>query len=138
MKIITAILVASISLLAGCNTNQQVLDTNGETQLQKRSYQTRIFDTNDKKKVMRAVISTLQDLGFVIEKSNYDLGSISGAKYDQLPTKITVTVREKGKDRTVVRANAQYHLSPIEDPKQYQNFFSSLEKSLFLTAHAGE
>jgi len=38
----------------------------------------------------------------------------------------------------LVRANAQFNVSPIEDPKHYQDFFSSLEKSLFLTAHAGE
>jgi hypothetical protein len=26
----------------------------------------------------------------------------------------------------------------VDDPKPYQDFFASLEKSLFLTAHAGE
>ena len=138
MKVFFAALVVSLTLFAGCNTNQQVLDANSETQLQKRSYQSRIFDTSDKKKVMRAIISTLQDLGFVIDRADYNLGSISGTKFDQLPTKITVTAREKGSDRIVVRANAQYNVSPIDDPKQYQDFFASLEKSLFLTAHAGE
>jgi hypothetical protein len=38
----------------------------------------------------------------------------------------------------LVRANAQFNVKPMEDPIQYQNFFSPLEKSLFLTAHAGE
>jgi hypothetical protein len=38
----------------------------------------------------------------------------------------------------LVRANAQFNIKPIENPKDYQDFFSSLEKSLFLTAHAGE
>jgi hypothetical protein len=110
-----------------------------ESQLQKRSYQSRIFDTNDKAKTLRTVISTLQDLGFVIERADLVLGSVSGTKLDkQNRARITVSVRKKGSDRMLVRANAQFNVTAIDDPKQYQNFFSSLEKALFLTAHAGE
>jgi hypothetical protein len=134
----TAILL-SLSLLSGCaTTNQRVLDSGDETQLQKRSYQSRIFDTADKEKVLRATISTLQDLGFVIDRADLMLGSVSGTKLDVHQTKITVSVRPKGNDRMLVRANAQFNITPIEDPKHYQDFFASLEKSLFLTAHAGE
>jgi hypothetical protein len=38
----------------------------------------------------------------------------------------------------MVRANAQFNIEPINDPKQYQDFFSSLEKSLFLAAHEAD
>lgn len=134
----TAILL-SLSLLSGCaTTNQRVLDSGDETQLQKRSYQSRIFETADKEKVLRATISTLQDLGFVIDRADLMLGSVSGSKLDGHQIKITVSVRPKGTDRMLVRANAQFNITPIEDPKHYQDFFASLEKSLFLTAHAGE
>lgn len=134
----TAILL-SLSLLSGCaTTNQRVLDSGDETQLQKRSYQSRIFETADKEKVLRATISTLQDLGFVIDRADLMLGSVSGTKLDGHQIKITVSVRPKGTDRMLVRANAQFNITPIEDPKHYQDFFVSLEKSLFLTAHAGE
>lgn len=127
------------SFLTGCaTTNQRVLDSGNETQLQKRSYQSRIFDTTDKEKVLRATISTLQDLGFVIDRADLVLGSVSGTKLDGHQIKITVSVRPKGSDRMLVRANAQFNITPIEDPKHYQDFFSSLEKSLFLVAHAGE
>lgn len=138
MKILFPILLG-MTLLGGCaTTNQRVLDIGGETQLQKRSYQSRIFETADKEKVLRAVISTLQDLGFVVERADLMLGTVSGTKQDRNQIRITVSVRSKGTDRMLVRANAQFNVSPIEDPKQYQDFFSSLEKSLFLTAHAGE
>ena len=134
----TAILL-SLSLLSGCaTTNQRVLDSGDETQLQKRCYQSRIFETADKEKVLRATISTLQDLGFVIDRADLMLGSVSGTKLDGHQIKITVSVRPKGTDRMLVRANAQFNITPIEDPKHYQDFFASLEKSLFLTAHAGE
>lgn len=134
-----AAILLSLSLVGGCaTTNQRVLDSGDETQLQKRSYQSRVFDTADKEKVLRATITTLQDLGFVIDRADLMLGSVSGTKLDVHQVKITVSVRPKGTDRMLVRANAQFNITPIEDPKHYQDFFASLEKSLFLTAHAGE
>lgn len=132
------ILSVAFALTACATTNQRVLDSGDETQLQKRSYQSRLFDTNDKEKVMRATISTLQDLGFVIDRADLLLGSVSGTKLSGNQIKITVSVRAKNANQMIVRANAQFNITPIEDPKHYQDFFNSLEKSLFLTAHAGE
>lgn len=138
MKLLSITMLITILLLGGCaTTNQRVLDIGDETQLQKRNYQTRIFDTGDKEKVLRATISTLQDLGFIIERADFMLGSVSGKKLDSNQfVRITVSVRPKGVDRMVVRANAQFNVAPVEDPAQYQNFFTSLEKSLFLSAQA--
>lgn len=139
MRYLFTAIILSLSLLSGCaTTNQRVLDSGDETQLQKRSYQSRVFDTANKEKVLRATISTLQDLGFVIDRADLMLGSVSGTKLDGHQIKITVSVRPKGTDRMLVRSNAQFNITPIEDPKHYQDFFASLEKSLFLTAHAGE
>ena len=125
-------------LISCATTTDRVLDTGDETQLQKRSYQSRIFDTSDKEKVLRAAISTLQDLGFVIDRADLMLGMVSGTKLEGYQIKITVSVRPKGNDRMLVRANAQFNVKPIDDPKQYQDFFASLEKSLFLAAHEAE
>lgn len=139
MTRIIVLTFVSLALLSGCaTTNQRVLDTGSATQLQQRSYQSRVFETSDKERVMRAVISTLQDLSFVIDRADLMLGSISGTKLAVHQTRITVTVRERGAEQILVRANAQFQLNPIDDPKHYQDFFNSLEKSLFLTAHAGE
>jgi hypothetical protein len=131
-------LLAAVAISGCATTSDRVLDTGDETQLQKRSYQSRIFDTPDKEKVLRAAISTLQDLGFVIDRADFLLGTVSGTKFERYQVKITVSVRPKGTDRMLVRANAQYNIQPIEDPKQYQDFFTSLEKALFLAAHAAE
>ncbi len=140
MKKITLTAITTALLLGGCaSTNDRVLDTGDQSQLQKRSYQTRVFDTTDKDKVMRGVISTMQDLSFVIERADLMLGTVSGTKYDkQLAIRMTVSVRPKGTTQMSVRANGQLNVQPIEDPKAYQDFFSSLEKSLFLTAQLGE
>lgn len=122
-------------LLAGCvaTTNQHVLDSKGASQLERRSFQTRAFDTTDKQRVLRAVIATLQDLGFVIDDADAMLGSVSATKLDAYHLRIGVTVRPRG-EQMLVRANAQYNVTPVEDPKPYQDFFDSLGKSLFLQA----
>ena len=129
---------SAISLFLGAcaTTNDHVLDAGSETQLQKRSYQSRYFDTNDKEQVLRASIATLQDLGFVIDRADMTLGMVSGTKMNIHVIKITVSVRPQGTERMQVRANAQFNTQAIEDPKHYQDFFASLEKSLFLSAHA--
>ena len=102
--------------------------------MQLRSFQSRVFDTTDKQKTLRTIISTLQDLGFIVDKADDVLGSVSGTKLDGYQLRMTVTVRPKGETRLLVRANAQYNIYPVEDPEPYQQFFSALEKSMFLTA----
>jgi hypothetical protein len=129
------ILVLTLGLLAGCETlpHGQVLDAGSAVQL--RSFQTRAFDTTDKINTLRSVIATLQDLSFVIDDADASLGSVSGTKLDGYEMKMTVTVRPRGDTQLLVRANAQLHLTAIEDPQLYQVFFTSLEKSMFLAAH---
>ncbi len=134
MKKIALIMVALLALTGCASMKDRVLDSGDQSQLAKLSYQSRIFDTNDKQKVLRAVISTLQDLGFVIDKADATLGTVSGTKLDNYSLKMTVSVRPKGKEQMLVRANAQFNITPIEDPKPYQDFYNSLSKSLFLQA----
>ncbi len=130
-----------ILVASGCQTNSQnqILEAS-QSQVKLRSIQTKSFDTTDKKKVMRAVISTLQDLDFLVNNASMLLGTVSGIKFGSAEggrayqMKITVTVRPRGKTQMLVRANAQYNLMAVEDPKPYQDFFTALGKALFLTA----
>ena len=123
-------------MLAGCQTDskQQVLAVT-KSQVELRSFQTRAFDTTDKEKVLRTVMATLQDLSFVLDKADATLGVVSGTKLDGYQLRMTVTVRPRGETQLLVRANAQYNIIAVEDPEPYQNFFTALEKSMFLTAH---
>lgn len=131
----TIITVGLLLILVGCvSTKDQLLETN-TSQVQIREIQTRVFDSTDKEKLLRTVISTLQDLGFVIDKADYTLGSVTGTKLNQYALRMTVTVRQRGETQSLVRANAQYQTVAVEDPEPYQQFFISLEKALFLTAH---
>lgn len=131
----------SMAVLAGCGTNvrDQVLDANtGKGQVELRSIQTRAFDTTDKEKTLRTIIATLQDLSFVVDKADLDLGSVSGTKLDGYAVRMTVSVRPRNESQLIVRANAQYNDEPILEPKPYQDFFSALSKALFLDAQAVE
>ncbi len=137
LKLITIVLSGFALIgLSGCQTNSkdQLLKTD-QSQVQTRNMQTRAFDTTDKNKTLRTVISTLQDLGFVVDKADEVLGSISATKLDGYLLRMTVTVRPRGQTQLLVRANAQYNLKTVEDPEIYQDFFTSLGKSMFLTAH---
>ena len=127
------------SLLQGCVAPEpgSELLAPTEAQMKIRSAQTRTFDVKDRQIAMRAVIAALQDLGFIIERANEALGLVTAARfaepnyYDVLG--VTVTVRPQPDDRMMIRANAIYNNKPIEDPKVYQNFFATLERSLFVT-----
>ena len=134
-----AIAVAMNIALTGCvSSTARVLDEGDQTQLQKRSYQSRVFDTADKQSTMRTVISTLQDLGFIIDKADLTLGTVSATKFNGYQLKMTLSVRPKGTTQMLVRANAQLGIRPVEDPKPYQDFFVSLGKAMFLAAQEVE
>lgn len=125
------LLVAAVS---ACQTTQDRLLDSDQSQVQLRSIQTRSFETDDTKKTLRSVIATLQDLGFVVDKADALIGTVSATKLDGYNLRMTVTVRKRGEKTMIVRANAQYNIHPVTDPEPYQKFFAALEKSLFLTA----
>ena len=101
-----------------------------------RSAQSRSFDVQDRKLAMRAVMETLQDLGFIIERANEPMGLVTAARFAEPRFSdvvgVTVTVRPEADGKMLVRANAIYNNKPIDDPKVYQNFFAALERSMFL------
>ena len=127
-----ATLFCLLALFCGCanvSSKQQVLAAGSQVEV--RSYQTRSYDTTDKTRVMRAVMSTLQDLRFVIDKADDTVGIVSATKLDGYALTMSVSVRPSG-EQMVVRANAQFNLKAIEEPGPYQDFFSALDKGLFL------
>ena len=121
--------------LSSCQTDSrdQVLATS-DSQVALRTIQSRVFDTSDRQGTLRTVIATLQDLGFVVDDANDTLGTVSATKLDGYALRITVSVRPRGKTQMLVRANAQYNVTPVKDPLPYQQFFAALEKSMFLSA----
>ena len=133
--LIVAVFTLTVSGCTGTASRSELLRTD-ESQVTLRSIQTRAFDTSDRNQTLRAIVATLQDLDFVLDDANEQLGTVSGTKLKGYRLKMTVTVRARGESQLLVRANAQFGVKAIEEAGPYQDFFTALEKSMFLSAHA--
>ena len=153
-------LILSMSIL-GCATTGV---TPQKTQLQIREFQTRSYETNDAKMVMKAMLNVLQDDGFIVKNAVLDLGLLSAEKSVDIENKgeaflaafflgvnaewkkasiieCTANVSEYGK-QTRVRVNFQVKvlnnkggiikIEQIDDEKYYQDFFSKVDKGVFI------
>lgn len=136
MAALLALVVGAAAILTGCvSTEDRLLDAD-TSQVQLRSMQVRAFDTVDRERMLRTVVATLQDLGFVLDAGEVGLGTVSGTKYiDLSKMRITVSVWPRGESQLMVRASCELQRKPVEDPATYQRFFSALSKAVFLDAH---
>ncbi len=133
-----------------------------KTQLEIREIQTRSYDTNDSKMVMKAVMHTLQDDNYIVKQANVDLGLLTAQKEEDLGNSVTPifrygnsetrypnnTVTEASANvseygaQTRVRINFQrkvldnkgvtMEVEQLDDPLFYQKFFSKVDKAVFL------
>lgn len=133
--IITSIIMGII--FTGCVTDSKQLVLDNNQQLKLRSFQIKKYNVS-KEKVLRAVISTLQDLSFIIDKVDETVGVITATKIIKGASMVmTITVRPYNKSLTEVRVNAQFQSfnsmpEAVTKPETYQAFFTALDKSLFL------
>ncbi len=126
----------ALPVLSGCqlDSRQQILATSN-SQVAQRAISTRAFDTGDKALVFRGVIASLQDLGFVIDRADNVLGTISATRYGNQLVRFTVSVRPMGQGQVVVRASGQLNQHELSDPAPFQRFFEALSQAIFLEAN---
>jgi len=76
-----AIMISLAALASACTViGRQAGTIPPKTQLETREFQTRMFDTNDTKLIMKAVLNVLQDDGFVVKNAVVDLGLLTATK----------------------------------------------------------
>jgi len=121
-----------LSIVGGCATQGPDV-TGASSQLQTRQIQTRQYETLDKKMTMRSVIATLQDLGFIIDDADPNLGIVTATRLHKYPMRMTVVVVNKGEKQVSVRASARIDERSVTDARTYQDFFVALDKAMFLT-----
>lgn len=160
--IVLLTIIGVMPVMAAKNKNEVITP---QSQLQKRQYQTRQYDTIKKPALMKAMLNVLQDEGFIVNNANPILGFISGAKEFSTNDKTidfekefgtkksffnggtvavveaTANVSEYGKEvrvrinfkRKLLNAygNAQ-KIDEITDETYYQNFFSKVDKAIFI------
>ena len=77
MKKIWIVSILLCMITFGCATT----DVNTQkSQLQIREFQTRAYDTNDTKMVMKAMLNVLQDDGYIVKNAVVDMGLLSAEK----------------------------------------------------------
>lgn len=143
-----------VGLLVGCETGN---NTPKQTSLQIQAYQSQEFET-DKRVAFNALVSVLQDYGYIIQSADFDTGFVTG----KAPTKsklsllygsmnqgasVSATVMVFGNNRTRVRLNfvtttkrksAWDGISdverddPVTDPKVYQHVFDKIGETIFV------
>ena len=128
------IILFFILFFCACASKQKNILEASDSQVRLRSMQSRVYDYTDRNHMLRTIIATLQDLGFVINDADVNLGTVSGTKRSGYSLRMTVSIRPRGNLQLIVRSNAQFNLQTVDDPEPYQQFFSALSKALFLEA----
>ncbi len=123
--------LAALVLLSACTelSPREIVFEDAARQQQLRTIQTHSFSVTNRIKTMRAVIVTLQDLDFVIDQADSQLGFISATKLNGYHLDASVLVDDTTPDRLLVRVSFAAGLQPIQDDS-YQEFFTSLQKNL--------
>ena len=132
--LLSSVSSCAFALLGGCNSSEDRLLETEKGQMELRQIQSRAFETIDREKMLRTIMSTLQDLGFVLDKADAGLGLVTATKLDRYALRMTVTVRPKGEKHLLVRASGQFNDKPVVAPEPYQQFFNSLSRAIFLAA----
>lgn len=68
-----------------------------ESQVKLRAAQSRVFDTTDRRRTLETIVATMQDLGFMVEVLDEELGIVSGKKFEPL-------------ERLIMGTDPYYHL----------------------------
>ena len=133
-RVLTIFSLVFVLAIAACAGRQKNILETTESLVKLRSMQSRVFDMSDQNRLLRTIIATMQDLGFVIDDAEESLGTVSGTKRSVYFLRMTVSIRPRGTHQMIVRSNIQFNWESIEEPEPYQHFFSTLSKGLFLEA----
>jgi hypothetical protein len=134
---LSALLLAPLApIISGCqmDSRQQVLATSN-SQAAQRAISTRSFETGDQARVFQATIAALQDLGFVVDRADAVLGTVSATRYGSNLIRLTISLRQISPRQTVVRVSGQINQVALSDPEPFQRFFEALSQALFLAAN---
>lgn len=134
----SASLIAGVIGLFGCSTTTNVSE---RLSLEIQEFQSRSFEI-DKKTAFSSTISVFQDLGFIINSANYEIGFITAdnidmqiatASFDELENSIKIRLNFK------IRSKSSNNLFPIssdinliDEKRIYDRFFDKVGETIFI------
>ncbi len=144
MGILSISIAAMMLTLSACSrfsvTSVSVAPNESPSSL--RSYQSRKYDSVTRNVIFNAIMVTLQDLDFLTDQADLDVGFITATKVQgENSLKINITITKKADNVFIVRSiilgsfklsRKKVHRTVITDPKEYQSFYTALNRSLFL------
>jgi hypothetical protein len=135
--------IAALGCLTGCLTGCVAADYDPyvaavENQLETRSYQTRRFEGTAQDALISALIGTLQDYHFRIQRVDPDLGVITAYQVTRSEhpsrlggrTELTILIQDRGERRYQVRINMTIGPKVQDQGALYQKFFTAVSKRL--------
>jgi hypothetical protein len=107
-SIVVTIVVGLCLLLQGCPTpyewrhqdqwdSREQIWLSNESQVKLRAAQSRVFETADRRRTLEAIVAAMQDLGFMVEVLDEEIGIVSGKRFEPL-------------ERPSIGTDSTYHL----------------------------
>lgn len=155
-KIFVILIFLSLVLLPCASQGSEISQRDQQThatQQEKSQWQTRLYDIEDAKLILKAILNVLQDDGYIVKNLQADLGCIEakkeklldinpfsyGSKYQVFD--VTINITKYGNQTRVsasffksLRMTAQGGKAPEPKPvssqKFYQDFFSKVDKAI--------
>ena len=123
--------------VASCSMGPPPVAMSDKSAVEMRAMETRIYPLTDRGQAMRNVISTLQDLGYNMDKVRSSTGTITAVKLSVLRVSVAVTPHADG--QMAIRANAEVQVGnqfhQVDAPEFYEtDFFAPLSSALSVAA----
>lgn len=99
--------------------------------MQNRSLTSRTFYVSNQQYISSAIIATLQDMGYFVIDSGAP-GYMSASRPSYSEDRVMVVYKSENDEFITIRVNFSRSLMHENVDLQYQRFFSSITKSLFL------
>ena len=133
---VTSLVAGTLGLL-GCSTTATFSE---KLSLEMQEYQSKFFEI-DKKTAFISTISVFQDLGFIINSANYEIGFITADNFDmQIATasfedyeksiKIRLNFKLKTTNNSLLSNSSALYLS--DERRVYDRFFDKVEETIFI------
>lgn len=121
-------------LLSGCaGVTKEVYDAPKRLEAPLVHYQSHVFDIDDSVLMMKSVVLTMQNFGFIIDKIDMTQGVVFGTEFVN-STKMTVSIFQENPKQILVDVRIVRKLHSDEPIQSYQNFFNALSQSLVIEA----